>query len=124
MSNPIAEYTVSDYSAVDAQIEQINERERVLTKKLKIANLKQLLIVGGIGLAALGVFLLLAGIAYRIAFPPTIEVVNKAKDINLNLTSEPQKIDLRIRAGNVIDDAFQQMLELVKGNFNWITTRL
>ena len=42
MADPLAEYTVRDFSAVDRQIEQIAERERVVTQKLRLANLFQI----------------------------------------------------------------------------------
>ena len=58
MAEPLAEYTVRDYSAVDAQVAQIAERERILTNKLKLANVKQALILAAGGLLAVGVFLL------------------------------------------------------------------
>jgi hypothetical protein len=79
MAEPIAEYTVRDFSAVDTQIEQIAERERVVTQKLRLANLFQLVKFAVIGLVALGVFFLLLGIAYRIAFPPEQKVVETTK---------------------------------------------
>ena len=79
MAEPLAEYTVRDYSAVDAQVAQIAERERILTNKLKLANVKQALILAAGGLLAVGVFLLLAGIAYRIAFPSKPEVIEKTE---------------------------------------------
>ena len=69
-SEPLAEYTVRDFSAVEAQIQQIADREKIVTQKLKIANYKQIGLLAAGALVALGMFLVLAGIAYRIAFPP------------------------------------------------------
>ena len=45
MSERITEYTVRDYSAVDQQITEIANRERVLTQKLQIANYRRLAIL-------------------------------------------------------------------------------
>ena len=56
MAEPIAEYTVSNFSAVDNQIDQIAQRERVVTQKLWLANLFQVIKFGIISLAAPAVF--------------------------------------------------------------------
>jgi hypothetical protein len=79
MVEPLAEYTVRDYSAFDAQVAQIADRERVLTNKLKISNYRQLVILTGGTLLAIGAFLVLAAIAYRIAFPPLVETIETTK---------------------------------------------
>jgi hypothetical protein len=93
MAEPIAEYTVRDFSAVDTQIKEISERENVLTQKLKISNYKQISYILGGGLLALGAFLILLGISYRIAFPPEIEIIEKTKII------DPQKIVIQTPVG-------------------------
>ncbi len=98
MAEPLAEYTVRDYSAVDAQVAQIAERERILTNKLKLANVKQALILAAGGLLAVGVFLLLAGIAYRIAFPSKTEVIEKTEIVEKVI--DPQEIIINIPAGS------------------------
>ena len=98
MAEPLAEYTVRDYSAVDAQVAQIAERERILTNKLKLANVKQALILAAGGLLAVGVFLLLAGIAYRIAFPSKPEVIEKTEVVEKVI--DPQEIIINIPAGS------------------------
>ena len=101
MAEPLAEYTVRDYSAVDAQVAQIAERERILTNKLKLANVKQALILAAGGLLAVGVFLLLAGIAYRIAFPSKPEVIEKTEIVEKVI--DPQEIIINIPAGSTAD---------------------
>lgn len=98
MNNPIAEYTVRDFSAVDKQIEQIAARERVLTQKLKLANLKQITLIGCGCLIALGLFIMLAGIGYRIAFPPNVEVVEKTEVVEKIV--QPPKIIIQTPAGS------------------------
>ena len=98
MAEPLAEYTVRDYSAVDAQVAQIAERERILTDKLKLANIKQALILAAGGLIAVGIFLLLAGIAYRIAFPSKPEVIEKIEIVEKVI--DPQEIIINIPAGS------------------------
>ena len=41
MADEITEYTVRDYSAVDKQIDEIARRERILTNRLNLENLKR-----------------------------------------------------------------------------------
>ena len=67
MADPITEYTARDYSAVDKQIEQIAQREQVVTQRLKLANFRRALVLAIAGLLAFGLFLILAAWAYRIA---------------------------------------------------------
>ena len=104
MADPLAEYTVRDFSAVDRQIEQIAERERVVTQKLRLANLFQILKFAVIGLIAAGVFFVLLGIAYRVAFPPEQKVVEKTKVIRDSTASaQPQTIVIQTPAGTVLN---------------------
>ena len=79
MADPITEYTARDYSAVDKQIEQIAQREQVITQRLKLANLRRALVLAIAGLLALGLFLILAAWAYRIAFKPEVRVIETTK---------------------------------------------
>jgi hypothetical protein len=102
MPEPLKEYTVRDFSAVDEQVKQIAERERVLTKKLKLANLRQVCLVAGIGLLVFGAFLILAAWAYRIAFPAEQQIIEKTEIIEK--TIEPQKIIIQTPAGSIITD--------------------
>ena len=94
MTRPLAEYTVRDYSAVDRQVEQIAERERQYTEKLKIRNYRQMTILCVGALLAFGLFLVLTAIAYRIAFPPKIEVIETTKVIEKTVTP---KITILVR---------------------------
>jgi len=98
MVEPLAEYTVRDYSAFDAQVAQIADRERVLTNKLKISNYRQLMILTGGTLLAIGVFLVLAAIAYRIAFPPLVEIIETTKVVEKTVIP---KIVIETPAGSV-----------------------
>ena len=84
-SEPLAEYTVRDFSAVEAQIQQIADREKIVTQKLKIANYKQIGLLAAGALVALGMFLVLAGIAYRIAFPPEKKEIIPENTLNFRL---------------------------------------
>ena len=57
MADEVSEYTVRDYSAVDRQIDEIARRERILTNRLNLENLKRfiligLMVIGGICLAS------------------------------------------------------------------------
>jgi hypothetical protein len=104
MANPIAEYTVRDFSAVDRQIEQIAERERVVTHKLRLANLFQLVKFVVIGLVAAGIFFVLLGIAYRIAFPPEQKVIETREIVGSNANKTvPQTIVIQTPSGSVIN---------------------
>lgn len=85
MSDPIAEYTVRDFSAIEEQIKQIAERERALTNRIKIQNLKQLLFVLGVFLLAVGLFFILLSYAYKIAFKRDPEVIQKVEVIEKTL---------------------------------------
>jgi hypothetical protein len=100
MAAPIAEYTVRNYSALDAQIEQIAERERVLTNRLKISNYKQIALYAGAALLALGVFLVLAGFAYSLAFPKMPKVIEKVQVVEKII--EPQKIIIQTPQGSYV----------------------
>ena len=42
----VSEYTVRDYSAVDRQIDEIARRERILTNRLNLENLKRFILIG------------------------------------------------------------------------------
>jgi len=105
MSDPIAEYTVRDFSAVDEQVKQIAEREKVLTNKLRLANLRQALILCAIGLLAFGVFLLLAAWAYRIAFPPEQKIIETVKVVEKIV--QPPKIIIQTPNGSLVSGASQ-----------------
>jgi hypothetical protein len=116
MAEPIAEYTVRDFSAVDTQIEQIAERERVVTQKLRLANLFQLVKFAVIGLVTLGVFFLLLGIAYRIAFPPEQKVIETKEVLSSNESNTaPQTIVIQTPTGSVINPGSNNGAIVVEG---------
>lgn len=116
MADPIAEYTVRDFSAVDRQIEQIAERERVVTQKLRLANLFQLVKFAVIGLIATGVFFLLLGIAYRIAFPPEPKVKETTEMVSSNTNKTvPQTIVIQTPSGSVINPSRNNGAVVVEG---------
>ena len=46
MADEISEYTVRDYSAMDRQIDEIARRERILTNRLNLENLKRFALIG------------------------------------------------------------------------------
>lgn len=102
MAEQIAEYTVRDYSAVDAQIEQIAKREQVLTNKLRLANLKQAIILGCGAMIAFGLLVVLLAWAYRIAFPQKPDVIEKTQVIEKIV--QPQEIIIKTPQGTVIND--------------------
>lgn len=79
MPEKITEYTVRDYSAVDRQIDEIANRERVLTQRLQLANYRRMAILGAGIILAIGLFIIMLAIAYRIAFPKTPEIIETVK---------------------------------------------
>ena len=98
MADPITEYTARDYSAVDKQIEQIAQREQVITQRLKLANLRRALILAIAGLLAFGLFLILAAWAYRIAFKPEIRIIETTKVVEKS--GLPQNIIIQTPEGS------------------------
>ena len=100
---PRAEYTVRDFSAVEKQIQQIADRENVVTQRLRIANYKQICLLGAASLVALGLFLVLAGIAYRIAFPPEkTEIIETTKVVEKIVQPPETNIVIQAPAGSLI----------------------
>lgn len=66
---PIPEYKLHNFDAVDEQIKQMSVREREVTRRLVYANYLQLAKIAAVMLIGLGFFILLIGIAIRIAYP-------------------------------------------------------
>ena len=64
MADEISEYTVRDYSAMDRQIDEIARRERILTNRLNLENLKRFALIGLMVLG--GVCLLILALAVLI----------------------------------------------------------
>jgi len=65
----VDEYVTRDYSAIDEQVRQMSLREQEATKKIAYVNLMQLMKIVCASLLVLGVFFILLGFAYSIAFP-------------------------------------------------------
>ena len=65
----VDEYVTRDYSAIDEQVRQMSLREQEATKKIAYVNLMQLMKIACASLLVLGVFFILLGFAYSIAFP-------------------------------------------------------
>ncbi len=84
------EYTVRDYSAIDKQINEIANRESVLTSKLKQENLRKLAITSVIFAGALSAVIIASGIAiWLIKDKKIVEVV---KEKIVEVTKEPKII--------------------------------
>ena len=77
MAEDITEYTVRDYSPVDRQIDEIARRERILTSRLRLENLKRLIFISLIAIGGICLLALAFAIAYRIAFPTEKKIVEK-----------------------------------------------
>ena len=69
MTKKITEYITRDFSAIDKQLKEISKREVILTRRLRIGNLKHWLFLSIPASLGLGIFALFLSIAYRIAFP-------------------------------------------------------
>ena len=107
MSEPTIEYTSSNFDAVDRQIEEIAKRERSISNKIQIRNLRRLAyLVGGI-IICFGILMILLAIAYSIAIPrkeviPTkpipIEVIvkNEPLPVNVNVKNEPLPVNVNV----------------------------
>ena len=109
MAEPIGEYTVRDFSPVDRQIEQIAEREKLVTEKLRLANLFHIVKYAVIGLIALGIFFILLAIAYRIAFPPEPKIIETTRVVEKivqpsRVANEPLKETRIVDSNNVEND--------------------
>jgi len=89
MAQELVEYTVRDYSAVDKQIDEIARRERILTNRLNIENLKKFILIGLIIVGGICILLLSLALAYRIAFPPETKVLENPLPIEITIKNEP-----------------------------------
>lgn len=89
MSEDITEYTVRDYSAVDRQIDEIARRERILTNRLNLENLKRFILIGLIVVGGICLLLLALAIAYRIAFPPQKKISESTLPVEVTVKNEP-----------------------------------
>ena len=89
MAQELVEYTVRDYSAVDKQIDEIARRERILTNRLNIENLKKFILIGLIVVGGICILLLSLALAYRIAFPPEKKVLENPLPVEITIKNEP-----------------------------------
>ena len=106
MSERITEYTVRDYSAVDQQITEIANRERVLTQKLQIANYRRLAILFAVCLLALGLFTILLAVAYKIAFQQKPKIIETVKVVEKIV--EPPNIIINAPPGSLSGSSVSQ----------------
>lgn len=89
MADEITEYTVRDYSAVDKQIDEIARRERILTNRLNLENLKRFILIGLMVVGGICLLVLALAIAYRIAFPPEKKVLENPLPVEVTVRNEP-----------------------------------
>ena len=89
MADEISEYTVRDYSAVDRQIDEIARRERILTNRLNLENLKRFILIGLMVVGGICLLVLALAIAYRIAFPPEKKVLENPLPVEVTVKNEP-----------------------------------
>ena len=84
MSEPIIEYTSSNFDAVDRQIDEIAKRERSISNKIQIRNLRRLAYIAGGVMISFGILIILLAIAFRIAFPPPETIPTKPIPIEVD----------------------------------------
>ena len=89
MTDEFSEYTVRDYSAVDRQIDEIARRERILTNRLNLENLKRFILIGLMVVGGICLLVLALAIAYRIAFPPEKKVLENPLPVEVTVKNEP-----------------------------------
>lgn len=89
MADEITEYTVRDYSAVDRQINEIARRERILTNRLNLENLKRFILIGLMIIGGICLLVLALAIAYRIAFPPEKKLLENPLPVEVIVKNEP-----------------------------------
>ena len=89
MADEISEYTVRDYSAMDRQIDEIARRERILTNRLNLGNLKRFALIGLMVVGGICLLILAIAIAYRIAFPPQKTVLENPIPLEVIVKNEP-----------------------------------
>lgn len=71
----IGSYTKRNYEAIDKQLEQVAEREKVVTNRLRLANLKRLLVMISLGLIFLAIAILIIAFGIRLLiYGPAKEV--------------------------------------------------
>ena len=79
MNNDIKEYTVNDYSQIDKHLEQVNNREKAFTDRLRIKNFFNFSISALIFCFAIGLLALLVAWSFRLMVygPKETKIVEK-----------------------------------------------
>ena len=95
MADKVSEYIVRDYSAVDRQIDEIARRERILTNRLNLENLKRFILIGLMVIGGICLLVLALAIAYRIAFPPEKKVLENPLPVEVTVKNEPIIVYIR-----------------------------
>ena len=106
----LGEYTKRNYDAIDDQLEQVAKREKVVTNRLRLANLKRLLIMCGLGiiLLAIAVLIIFFGIRLLIYGPPEevypeIEIPSEVRlIIDERKPYEEQLLKIQEKSGEVV----------------------
>ena len=108
----LGEYTKRNYDAIDDQLEQVAKREKVVTNRLRLANLKRLLIMCGLGiiLLAIAILIIFFGIRLLIYGPPEevypeIEIPSEVRlIIDERKPYEEQLLQIQERSGELVTD--------------------
>ena len=106
----LGEYTKRNYDAIDDQLEQVAKREKVVTNRLRLANLKRLLIMCGLGiiLLAIAILIIFFGIRLLIYGPPEevypeIEIPSEVRlIIDERKPYEEQLLKIQEKSGEVV----------------------
>ena len=100
------EYTTRDFSAVDAQIAEIAKREKLLTWRLRIENLKRLGVPLIYVAAALAIVIIALGIFFWLIKKERVVEVDKVVEVTkeVPIVSEKLKIIEVPESGAVLPD--------------------
>jgi len=118
MSEDITEYTVRDYSAVDRQIDEIARRERILTNRLNLENLKRFILIGLIVVGGICLLLLALAVAYRIAFPSNKKIVETPLPVEVIVKNEPIILKDETKKSNVNNVPSNKMFGIKNNDTN------
>ena len=143
MNDEIKEYTVNDYSQIDKHLDQINNREKAFTDRIRIKNFFNLSIAALIFCFAIGLLALLVAWSFRLMVygPKETKVVeklvehphihndNKNANNDSNLNAQAVKILQNANKENINNKAvltdvtaFRNVTTNIK-NFNSVITR-
>lgn len=147
MKEDIKQYTVNDYSQIDRHLDQVNNREKAFTDRIRIQNFFNFALASLIFCFAIGLLVLLIGWSFRLMFygPKETKIIekvvehphnhniNNSKNDNSTLNDKAirilKDIDNKNNTNNNVNNevltdvtAFKSINTSI-GNFEKVTTR-